>query len=181
MSRAFTPNQLVAVAAVPTAVVSLVPYLVRRAVYESGDGNGMVIYARHRPILDLVLAVPSGAVLLSGLWAFVTFAVGFGPGGVVVGWGTVAFVLIGGLAMTSTSNYVTATGPETPPGDRFIMMGLAQRAGTTTSALLLARTLIRRTPSGAVVVTRAANNALADGYERLGFTRGTETRLYLTT
>ncbi|MEZ5088869.1 MAG: hypothetical protein R2719_03595 [Micropruina sp.] len=46
-----------AVAVMPWALFIVVPYVLRRAVYESDDRNGVVFFGRHRPILDVVLAI----------------------------------------------------------------------------------------------------------------------------
>ncbi|GAA3663375.1 hypothetical protein [Microbacterium marinilacus] len=178
MSRAFTSNRFLAVLAFPTAVLSLVPYVARRTVYESPDRNGMVIFARHNLPLDIVLALPIAAGM--GIVTVIVLLLGPTLGGFY--W-AVVFVVVVGLGcgagqFISAASLTSAVGKETPPGDRWAVMALSQRPGTRLSALLLTRALIKNLPPGAVVVATAGSPELAHGYQRLGLTPGHGARLH---
>lgn len=180
IALANSKNRIQAVAAMAWSLFMVVTYALRRAVYESDDKDGVVFFGRHRPVLDVMLVIPLGLgtmflldrasrgylleLPLPVLLAVVAF-LGYGMAGFLSGSGSLS----------------TITGPETPPGDRYAMMALAQRPGTWMSAISLARRLVRGLPEGCVVVAAAADERLAERYERLGFTRGEGLRVYLVT
>lgn len=177
MSRAFTPNRAVAVMASPVAVISLMPYTLRHVVYESPDRDGMVILARHRPWLDVLLALPFAVVAGAGMLVFLVVAL-LVPWSFLLIMGVFAALVWGSVAMMSGASFSRAVGAETPAGTRWGMMSLAQRPGTTMSALVLTRQLLRTLPAGAVVVAVDGSDALADGYARMGFVRGSGPRVH---
>lgn len=157
--------------ATPAALLILVPYLVRRAVYESVDRDGMVMFCRHRPALDVLLVLCLGAIILAIGDAADLLLPGSRGGGLVFAGAVFGAVVVGVALMSRGLPMADIVGPETPEGRRWALMGLAQRPGTRYSALLLARRLIAGLGPGDVVVAAAANDRLADAYERFGFTR----------
>ncbi|MDO9395698.1 MAG: hypothetical protein Q7T71_04045 [Herbiconiux sp.] len=188
MASAFAPGPAAALIATPAAMVSLLPSVLRRGLWETADRDGMVVFARYRPVLDAVLAVAVVALgFAAGIAVLVAAGAVWGVAGVLVVlllmlllFGVVA---LGGVLLlaASLSSFSTAVGRETPSGRRWTVMALAQRPGTRLSALLLTRRLIAGHPAGSVVVAVAASPELAGGYERLGFTRGRGARVHLQT
>ena len=186
MAGAFTGGRAASVLATPAAVVSLAPYALRGVLWETPDGDGMVVFGRHRPVLDVVLAV--GLMLLGfavGAVVLALVASVAGPIGLLVAL-MILLVLfgligVGGLLLlaASASALTSTVGRETPEGRRWSVMALAQRPGTRLSALLLTRRLVERVPAGDVVVAVAGTPELAAGYERLGFVRGRGARVHL--
>ncbi|MFP7834883.1 hypothetical protein [Marisediminicola sp. LYQ134] len=179
MAHTFSRNRALAVASWPMSVATLLPYALRRVLYRSRDGNGMVIFGRYRPVFDFVLAIALALLIFAGMVATaVALWVTVGPLGVLAA--ALLFVVIGiaPLAMMSTAGFTMAVGSETPPGQRWTVMALTQRRGTRMSALLLARRLLEAVPPGALVVAVADSPALADGYVRLGFERGAGPRVF---
>lgn len=175
MSRAFAPNRTMAYLSVPVAVLILLPYSIRRHVYESDDGHGMVIFGPYRLGRDIaVLVMLFLPVLGLNLWVSVTF----GPVWALILWAVGMGLLAIGLVGIGRGSTVMPTGPETPAGDRWQMAGLAQRPGTWLSAIQLARRLRDSAPPGIVVVAAAQNDRLVEGYKRLGFTEGKDRRVY---
>lgn len=178
VAKAYTRSRLAASLAWPAALLVIAPYMLRRAVYESADRDGMVILCRYRPVADVVLATALSLAFLGlGAGAFVAGAeyrlvvvavMGAGLGVVVAG----ALLMSGGLSPTE------AVGPDTPDGRRWAVMALAQRPGTRYSALLLTRRLIAALPAGDVVVAVAADESLAGAYARFGFTRTAGRRVH---
>ncbi|MCS5724154.1 hypothetical protein N1028_06010 [Herbiconiux sp. CPCC 203407] len=186
MAEAFTDSRPAAVLATPAAVVSLAPYALRGVLWEAADGDGMVLFGRHRAALDAALAVGlvlTGSVI--GIGVLVLIASAAGPVGLLVALAILlvlfGLVGIGGLLLLSASPsaLTTTVGRETPGGHRWSAVALAQRPGTRLSALLLARSLVARVPAGDVVVAVAGTPELAAGYERLGFARGRGARVHL--
>lgn len=179
ISRAYSRNPVQAVAVMPWALFIVVPYVLRRAVYESDDRNGVVFFGRYRPILDVVLAI-----LLTLVTMVVLTRLDDVSGGRLFALHVPLLVVIAFLAygaagiLRGAGSLASVTGPETPSGDRYAMMALSQRPGTRLSALGLARRLIQGLPEGSVIVAAAADEALARRYERLGFTRGEGLRVY---
>ena len=184
MASAFTSSRAAAVIATPASFVSLLPYIARGALWESADRDGMVVFGRYRPALDVLLSV--AVVLLGfgiGIAALVLGAFVAGPTGLLV---VLLLVLLvfgtigaGALLLLTGSSLTGSVGRETPRGRRWTLMGLAQRPGTRLSALLLARQLLDEVPAGGVVVAVAGSPELAAGYTRLGFTRGSGLRVHL--
>lgn len=130
-SQAFAPNRIMAYLSVPVAVLILLPYAIRRQVYESADGKGMVIFGPYRLARDVaILAVLLLPVLALYFWALVTF----GPTHASVLWAVGMGLLSIGLAGIGRGSMVMPTGSETPEGDRWQIAGLAQRPGTRLSA-----------------------------------------------
>lgn len=175
MSQAFASNRIMAYLSVPVAVLILLPYALRRQVYESADGNGMVIFGPYRLGRDVAILA---ALLLPALGLYLWVLVSLGPGYASVLWAVVMGLLGIGLAGIGRGSMVMPTGPETPEGDRWQIAGLAQRPGTRLSALPLALRLRDSAPVGTVVVAVAQNDRLLEGYKRLGFTEGKERRIF---
>jgi hypothetical protein len=177
MARAFTRNQASAVFTYPTCLVSLLPYVLRRGLYASRDG--MVVFCRYRPWLDILLALLM-ALLLSAA-TVLTFGVVYyflGMAGLIAIGIVAAAALWGACLLVGAASFTRAVGPETPSGKRWMVASLAQRPGTKLSALLLARRKARSLAAGAVIVAVAADGHLARSYARLGFTPGARTRVY---
>ncbi|GAA1119108.1 hypothetical protein GCM10009650_24310 [Nesterenkonia jeotgali] len=160
---------------VPVAVLILLPYAIRRQVYESADGNGMVIFGPYRLGRDFAILA---AILLPVLTLYFWVMVTFGPTHASVLWAVVMGLLGIGLAGIGRGSMGMPTGSETPEGDRWQIAGLAQRPGTRLSALPLALRLRDSAPAGTVVVAVAQNERLLAGYKRLGFTGGKDRRVY---
>ncbi|WP_314038311.1 hypothetical protein [Dietzia sp. CH92] len=178
LARAFTGGRVAAALATPAALLILVPYLLRRAVYESDDRNGMVLFCRHRPVVDVVLVLVVGALLLTfGSLVELVLPDGW-RGGLVFAGLVFGAVALGAVLMSRGMPLVDVVGPETPAGPRWALMGLAQRPGTRYSALLLTRRLLRGLRPGDVVVAAAADERLAEAYERFGFTRTRHRRVH---
>ncbi|GAA1119167.1 hypothetical protein GCM10009650_24380 [Nesterenkonia jeotgali] len=76
MSLAFAPNRVMAYLSVPVAMMILLPYAIRRQVYESTDGNGMVIFGPYRLGKDMAILV---VLLLPALVLYFWVMVTFGP------------------------------------------------------------------------------------------------------
>ena len=81
---------------------------------------------------------------------------------------------------TGVDSAATAVGPGTPKGQRWVIAGLAQRPGTRMTAVLLAKDLVAKLPTGAVRVAAAADadERLLARYVRLGFTAGHKRRVH---
>lgn len=179
LSKAFTRNRLLAILAAPAALLTLLPYALRKTVYESRDRNGMVIFGRYRPVADVLLAIPFALLIIVVMFTAVGLVgASFGFIGLFVALIGVGGFVIGALSMSSASSLTAAVGPETPAGPRWTVMALAQRPGTCLSALLLTRGLIRSLPKGSTVVAVTGSDELAAGYARLGFVRGKGPRIY---
>ncbi len=160
--------------------------------YQSEDKNGVVFFGPHRPGRDLgislivTLVLTPLIALVPVLFVSLGLTVAFGGAsspiqviGLIIS-GVLLFSSIYGAGIFfrgATADGVT--GGETPDGERYAIMGLAQRPDTTLSALLLTRALIRSLPKGRVLVLRAASERAVVRYERLGMTRGRGLRVFL--
>lgn len=171
LARAFTRGRVTAGFATPAAILILLPYLARRAVYESSDRDGMVIFCRHRPVADVLLVMAVMAVVLGIGGVAELLLPGPWRGGLVFSGVVFGSLVVGMVLMRRGMPMADVVGPETPEGRRWAFMGLAQRPGTRYSALLLARRLLAGLEPGDVVVAAAADDRLVDAYERFGFTR----------
>src|SRR5699024_6432685 len=70
-------------------------------------------------------------------------------------------------------------GPETPPGPRWEIAGLAQLPGTRLTAIQLAIAAMDRIPpAGAVLVATAGSDKLLRQYRAYGFTTGPKHRVH---
>lgn len=176
MSRAFTSNRVAAVLAYPLCVLVLIPYALRGHLYETADHNGMVVFGRYSLLADMTIML--AVVFPVGVgWGLLGGAVGgtiFLIASIVV----VVLLAIGALSMGGGMSAQQPTGPEAPKGARFLIAALAQRPGTSFSALQLGLRLTNSAPSGAVMVAVAAHERLLQGYLGLGFTRGRGNRVY---
>lgn len=197
MARAFTNNPVQAVAAMPAAIMKAALFMIRRVAYQSADGNGVVIFGRHRPRLDALLTAVVivlftfifGGVFylflrLLNLMFELLFNIDLLMSIIVVMvllFSVFAFFFYGMIAFTHRVSNQVFTGMETPKGDRYVVAILAQRPGTKSSALLLARSLIRSLPPGKVVVSRAGSEKVAERFRRMGFTLGNGLRLNVIT
>ncbi|WP_271985696.1 hypothetical protein [Pseudoclavibacter terrae] len=177
-ARASTPNVPLAVLSVPIYAFSILPMTLRGGLYLDESRTGTVLCARRRPILDgLVVGLVTAAafvlwvacillfdtmlVLLLGMLVYAALLVG----------AVIALVQPGGTTLS-------ASGPETPKGDRWMVAALAQLPGTRMTAVMLARRLIEHAPPGSVLVAAAATDALLERYVRAGFTAGRARRVY---
>lgn len=175
MCRAFAPNRFLAVLAVPLGLLILMPYAVRRQLFETDDRNGMVVFGPLSMVKDaVILAVVMSPLLVLNAWA----PIAWGPiSGLVVLLVVTGLLLVRFLVLGSSSMGVPV-GRETPKGDRYQIAALAQRSGTRLSAVQLALRLRDSLPVGAVLVSVADNDRLLESYVRLGFTRGRRHRVY---
>ncbi len=177
-ARACTPNVVTAWLSVPVYGFSILPMTVRGGLYLDGTRTGTVLFARRRPVLDglLIAGVTLGAfglwvasillldeavLLAAGMCVYLLFLVG----------SVIALVQPGGTTLS-------ASGPETPKGDRWMIAALAQLPGTRLTAVILAKQLLERVPAGGIVVAAAATDPLRDAYVRAGFTAGGGRRVY---
>ncbi|WP_216692967.1 hypothetical protein [Dietzia psychralcaliphila] len=178
VARAYTRSRPAAALAWAAALATIAPYVLRRAVYESADRDGMVIFCRYRPVLDVVVATVLGLAFFGlGFGAFVA-EFDHRPLVLVVLGGILGVVLAGARLMSGGLSPTDAVGPDTPDGRRWAIMALAQRPGTRYSALLLTRRLISSLPAGDVVVAVAADELLAGAYARFGLTRTAGRRVH---
>lgn len=69
-------------------------------------------------------------------------------------------------------------GPEIPNGKYMVISALAQMPGTHSTLLATLRGVIRDLEPGTILVAAADTPLLASRYERLGFTQGTQERVY---
>ncbi|MET3862674.1 hypothetical protein ABIE38_003620 [Dietzia sp. 2505] len=178
VARAYTRSRPAAALAWAAALATIAPYVLRRAVYESADRDGMVIFCRYRPVVDVVVATALGLAFFGlGFGAFVA-EVEHRVLVVAVLGAVLGLIGIGALLMSGGVAPADAVGPDTPEGRRWAIMALAQRPGTRYSALLLTRRLIASLPAGDVVVAVAADESLAGAYARFGFTRTAGRRVH---
>lgn len=175
MCRAFASNRFLAVLAYPLGLLILIPYAVRRQLFETDDRNGMVVFGPFSMVKDaVILAVVMSPLIVVNVWA----PIAWGPlSGLVVLLVVTGFLLVGFLVLGSSSMGVPV-GRETPKGDRYQIAALAQRPGTRLSAMQLALRLRDSLPVGAVLVAVADNDRLLESYVRLGFSRGRGRRVY---
>lgn len=178
MSEAFTKHQPGAILAYPVCLLTVGIYLPRKQVYETADGNGMVIFGRFRIRNEVGAAA---LLFLAVMAAVVLLGTTIGPWGISLTTLVWAPFALGLTQLNSGALSMTPVGPETPPGARWQVAALAQRPGTRLSALLLTRRLLATLPRGAVAVAAAADDRLLDAYERFGFIRGKAKRVYLIT
>ena len=184
MARAFTPWAVLAAVVVPLFVVVVLVYAVRGSAYLDPTRTGVVIIARHRPVLDGVFVVVV-CFLLMVLGSVMGMAFGGGAGGtdwlewlewVAAGWLMLAVTIVVASSPGSVASHV---GPETPRENLHTVMGLGQLPGTRLTALLLARRVVASLPAGTVVAACAATDELTGAYRRLGFLPGNGRRVYL--
>ncbi|WP_146080129.1 hypothetical protein [Pseudoclavibacter sp. RFBG4] len=177
-ARASTPNVPLAVLSVPIYAFSILPMTLRGGLYLDRTRTGTVLFERRMPILDgFVVALVTIAAFV--LWvscilvfdATTVLLLGFSIYAVLLAGAVIALVQPGGTTLS-------ASGPETPKGDRWMVAALAQLPGTRLTAVMLARRLIEHAPAGSVLVAAAATDALLERYVRAGFTAGRARRVY---
>lgn len=194
IASAFAKNRLQEIAAFPWVLLTVLPFMLRGAVYQNEDRNGVVFFGLHRPGLDLGISLIVTLLFLPLVAVVPVVFLSVGVTVLVTGECSaiqlIALVISGVLfcgciygagAFFRGTPADGITGGETPSGERYAIMGLSQRKGTTMSALLLTRALIRSLPKGKVLVFRAGSESAAVGYERLGLTRGRGLRVFLVT
>lgn len=175
MARAFASNRVLAVVAYPMSLMSLVPYAVRRQLYETRDRDAMVVFGPYSLIKDAVVLF---AVLIP---FFVAWGSVMGylprlvPQVVVL---VVAVVILAGVIILGGGSMGLPVGRETPKGERYQVAGLAQRPGTRFSGIQLAMRLSETLAPGSVLVASAASDRLVQQYQGLGFQRGKAHRVY---
>ena len=164
MCRAFAPNRFLAVLALPLGLLILIPYAVRRQLFETADHNGMVVFGPLSLVKDtVILAAVMSPLLVINAWA----PIAWGPlSGLIVLLILTGLLLVGFLVLGSSSMGVPVGG-ETPKGDRYQVAALAQRPGTRLSAMQLALRLRDSLPVGAVLVAVADSDRLLEGYVAL--------------
>ena len=141
------------------------------------DRNGLVLLYRWRPLADTIVTVIAMvaaigcAVAAMIWWAGLVALVAVG---VVWFYASVIVVVI----CKGVDSAATIVGPGTPKGQRWVIAALAQRPGTRMTAVLLAKDLVAKLPSGAVLLAAAADEGLLARYVRLGFTAGHKRRVH---
>jgi len=141
------------------------------------DRNGLVLLYRWRPFADTLVIIVAIVAAIVGAVAAIIWWVGFIPLvalGVVWFYASVIVVVI----CKGVGSAATVVGPGTPKGQRWVIAALAQRPGTRMTAVLLAKDLVAKLPSGAVLLAAAADGGLLARYVRLGFTAGHKRRVH---
>ncbi|MDZ5077888.1 hypothetical protein [Nesterenkonia sp. HG001] len=175
MATAFAKTRTSAVLAAPLAVLMLVPYALRGQLYETPQGDGMVIFGRYRLWAEFVIvAVLMVPLFVLYIWLLNTHGIGWAT----TYWAALMALLLGAAVALGQGSMSLPTGRETPRGKRWQVAALAQRPGTRLSAVQLARRLGEALPPGTVLVAAAASDDLVRRYERLGFTEGKKRRVY---
>ena len=175
MCLAFAPNRFLAALACPLGLLILIPYAVRRQLFETDDRHGMVVFGPFSMVKDAVIL----AVVMSPLIVVNALApIAWGPLSGLVGLLVLTGFLLVGFLVLGSSSMGVPVGRETPKGDRYQIAALAQRPGTRLSAVQLALRLRDSLPVGAVLVSVADNDRLLESYVRLGFSRGRGRRVY---
>lgn len=184
MALAFTSRRRDAVIAYPALLIGLWPPMVRGGLYETTDNHGAFVLVRRRPALDVAIALTPAVVILWATPSAMRTAFNWSPTAallIVVGLAVLLCWLLLGSVATRTSWGGSAVGPETPRGSRWYAGALAQRPGTSWSALALARQLLSDLPAGELVVATAGDDRLLAAYQRAGFTRGQQRRIWRRT
>ncbi|MDZ5076755.1 hypothetical protein [Nesterenkonia sp. HG001] len=175
MATAFVKTRLSAVLAFPLAVLMLAPYAIRGQLYETPQGDGMVIFGRYRVVVEfLIVAVMMVPLFAVYVWIFEVHGFGWAT----TYWAVLMFLLLAGATALGQGSMTLPTGRETPRGRRWQVAALAQRPGTRLSAVQMALRLRDTLPPGAVLVASAASDELVRKYEQLGFTEGKNRRVY---
>lgn len=188
LGLAISRDRFTAALAWPAAVLTLLPFMLRRGVFVSRDGDGLVIVARYRPVVDT--AITLGIILLcSGVPLSAVRAAAMSPsdiGLIVLGLITLTSLLlfcclIAG-AVVLGPDFSKVVGRETPRGRRWIVAGLSQHPNVTAmSAMLLARQVLRALPQrGDIIVASTPTSELRTRLLLLGFTAGRRRRLHTT-
>ncbi|GAA1188349.1 hypothetical protein [Nesterenkonia xinjiangensis] len=175
MARAFTRHRPGAIMAYPLSLLIVGFSALRRQLYESSDGHGMVVFGRFRLLHEIIAGVLLALLFMAALVLVVGNDGPMGIGLAALLW--LPFI-VGLWQMSAGSLSATPTGPETPVGERWQVAALAQRPGTSMSALLLTRNLMGTLPRGAVAVAAADDDDLLAACERFGFTRGKGRRVF---
>lgn len=182
MARAYTPNLPVALLALPWCLVAVIPAALRRGLFLDRTGTGMVVLYRSALLLDTLILLP---LIFPAMLAAIAVTMAFAAQ--LPLWATVAIVLVViALAMTGLvaiqpekGGSMVPWGPETPPGEKWELAGLAQLPGTRLTAVPLAMRAVREVPpEGAVVVATANTPEQYEQYQRLGFTGGPQRRVH---
>jgi hypothetical protein len=141
------------------------------------DRNGLVLLYRWRPLADFLVVI---AAIVAAIVCAVAAMVWWAGFVVLVVLGVVWFDagVIVVVICKGVDSAATAVGPGTPKGQRWVIAALAQRPGTRLTAVLLAKDLVAKLPSGAVLVAAAADEDLLAMYVRLGFTAGHKRRVH---
>lgn len=184
MARAFTPHQGWAVLAFPWTLLAVLPATVRGGLFLDATRTGMVVLSPINLTLDLLVLLPvigtvtAGATV--GFLLVTTVCPGAVPALLVLAALLVVASLAGALVLSpGRGGSVVPFGPETPPGPRWEIAGLAQLPGTRLTALQTARRVLATVPpAGAVVVAAANTPAQFRQYQRFGFTGGQQCRVY---
>lgn len=160
----------------PVYLLTLLPAVVLGGAYWR-DRDGLVLVHRWRPVSDV--CVVSSAMVLAvvvGMSAITWSAGSAVVVAVLVLWFDLGLVVL--LGCHGAGSFVSAVGRGTPSGSRWFIGGLAQRPGTSLTALLLARDLVARLPAGSVLVASAGNQDPLERYVRSGFTATTRRRVH---
>jgi hypothetical protein len=141
------------------------------------ERDGLVLLYRWRPLADFLVIVGAIVAAMVCAVAAIIWWAGFVPSvalGVVWFYASVTVAAI----CNGVGSAATVVGRGTPKGQRWVLAALAQRPGTRLTAVLLAKDLVEKLPSGAVLVAAAADEDLLARYLRLGFTEGHKRRLH---
>lgn len=187
MARAFTPTSVTAVLALPWTVLAVLPGALRGGLFLDPTGTGMVLLSRWRLGLDLLVLLPVMATVTAGATAGFWLIAATAPGALAPLLVLTALLVAAGLTgalflLPARGGSAVPFGPETPPGPRWEIAGLAQLPGTRLTALQTARRALTTVPPpGAVVVAAATTPAQYEQYQRFGFTGGPQRRVHRVT
>lgn len=188
-----------AIVLLPCALLFVCSARLRRALYAADDNRSLVVVKRVSSWKDAVtvggvIAVPMivwiGVVLGTMQLAVTTgsgaiFLLVYGVNSAVLG--ALAAWLVAGLLLLLVSSLrrgraMTATGPETPQGERWVVEGLAARSERDgAAAFRLAVRAVGSAPEGKVIVAVARTDRLKEAYARLGFKHGALNRVFAVT
>jgi hypothetical protein len=184
ISLAFECNRACAILTYPIHLISTLASVFRRGIYESGDRNGVVVILKKNffseivaTLLAYILAMV--AVVAVALLAFLIWM----PLGFLVLSVAGLWLVAGALVTVCHSRTFSSVGKETPRGKgRWGVSSLAQRPGTSFSAVQLAMRIIPKVvPEGHVLVAAAADTKLQKKYVKsFQFVAGEKLRVHKT-
>lgn len=184
MARAFTPNRVVAVLAVPWMWLAVLPATIRGGLFFDSTRTGMVLLTPVNLFLDLLVLIPIAGAL-SAVVTFGALPIAAALNAVTALLVVTALLMIAGLTgalflLPGRGGSALPFGPETPTGPRWEIAGLAQLPGTRLTAVQLARHVLATVPpAGAIVVATATTPTQFQQYQRFGFTGGNKRRVHL--
>lgn len=195
-ARQRTGRVWAAISVLPISWISVMTEWMRRSLYASSDARAMVVVRRRSTGMDVAMAsilfagfiilfmlLQVGCLLLRDAgfsWAAALSQAVLFAYILLTGWLIAAAILMVWKGIGSKS--LSAVGPETPAGERWVVESLAARsAADGAAAFRLAVRTLRSIPVGRVLVAVARTPELQDGYVRLGFIAGDQQRVFKKT